>query len=153
MDRSGLSEKMDRAWEDLIASYAGLSVRDMIQRGAMGDWSVKDIIAHITWWEKEALTHLPLIMEDEKLPRYSDRYGGIDAFNAKMLEKKRDLSLNQVLRERDQTHRHLMDFLQQVAEEYFATETRFRKRLRLDTYGHYKLHTAAIWMWREKQDC
>ncbi len=54
----------------------------MIQPGALDDWSVKDVIAHVTWWE-EALTHLTLILEDERLPRYADQYVGIDACNAK----------------------------------------------------------------------
>jgi len=117
----------------------------------MGSWTIKDVIAHITWWEEEALTHLPLIMEDKKLPRYRDKYGGIDAFNDRMVEEKRKLSLKEVLRERDETHRRLLDFLHEVPDEHFVTETRFRKRLRLDTYGHYKIHTAAIHEWREKK--
>ena len=47
-----------------------------------GGWSIKDIIAHVTTWEGEALTHLPRILAGEKSPRYSVTYGGIDAFNA-----------------------------------------------------------------------
>lgn len=151
MDRDQLMKTMGRAWGELKASYAGLSTEEMVRPGAMDAWSVKDIIAHITWWEEEALAHLPLIMEEKRLPRYADRYGGIDAFNERMFQKKRGLSLGDVLRERDKTHRRLMDFLQEVPEVYFATETRFRKRLRLDTYGHYRIHTAALRAWRVGQ--
>jgi hypothetical protein len=38
-----------------------------------------------------------------------------------------------------------------VPPEHLAKETRFRHRLRLDTYGHYPLHTQAIRQWRERQ--
>jgi hypothetical protein len=115
----------------------------------MGVWSIKDTIAHVTWWEEEALTHLPLILAGGRPPRYSVVYGGIDAFNAQMAEQKGKLSLVEVLKERDDTHRRLIDYLQTVPEDQIATETRFRRRLRLDTYGHYPKHTEAIREWQE----
>jgi hypothetical protein len=121
----------------------------MTKPGAVGGWSVKDLIAHVTWWEEEALAHLPVILAGGRPPRYSVTYGGIDAFNAQMAEKKRDLPLAQALRERDETHRRLLAFLETVPEEHIARETRFRRRLRLDTYGHYRLHAEGIRAWRE----
>jgi hypothetical protein len=147
--RAQLLKRIDKAWQALQASYAGLSDTEMVQPGVTGAWSVKDTIAHVTWWEEEALTHLPLILEGGRPPRYSVKYGGIDAFNAQMAEQKGKLSLAEVLRERDDTHRRLVDYLQTVPEDQIATETRFRRRLRLDTYGHYPKHAEAIQEWRE----
>jgi hypothetical protein len=40
----------------------------------------------------------PQLLEGGKPPRYSVTYGGIDAFNARMTEQKRGLSLEEVLR-------------------------------------------------------
>ena len=133
------------------ASYAGLSDSQLTEPGVAGDWSVKDIIAHVSWWEEEALRHLPSIIAGERPPRYSTIYGGIDAFNAMMAEQKRDLSLSDVLRQQVDTHRRLVEFIQSVSEDQFTRETRFRRRLRLDTYGHYPIHTAAIREWRQQR--
>jgi hypothetical protein len=144
-------KRLDEAWKTLKASYADLSDSELMEPGVMGDWSVRDIIAHVTSWEEEALTHLPLILAGGKPPRYSVTYGGIDAFNAQMMEQKRNLSLPEVLRLRDESHRRLMDFLHRVPEDQFTRETRFRHRLRLDTYGHYLKHSEAILEWREKR--
>jgi hypothetical protein len=149
MDRSQLLKRLDKAWEALKTSYAGLSDAELVEPGVTGDWSVKDIIAHVTWWEEEALTHLPLILAGGRPPRYSDRYGGINAFNAQMAEQKRKLSLSEVRQERDDTHRRLTGFIQGVPEDQIARETRFRRRLRLDTYSHYPKHAEAIREWRE----
>jgi hypothetical protein len=151
MDRSQLLKRLDRAWEALKASYVGLSDSELLEPGVTGTWSVRDIIAHVTWWEEEALTHLPLILAGGKPPRYSVTYGGIDAFNAQMTEQKRNLSLSEVLRQRDETHRRLIDFIQSVPEDQIARETRFRRRLRLDTYSHYPKHAEAIRKWREQR--
>jgi hypothetical protein len=141
-------KRLDGAWEALKASYAGLSDPELMEPGVTGAWSVKDIIAHVTWWEEEALKYLPLIIQGDKPPRYSTMYGGIDAFNARMMEQKSGLSLSEVTRQLDETHRRLIDYVQGVPEEQFARETRFRRRLRFDTYRHYGEHTKVIREWR-----
>jgi uncharacterized protein (TIGR03083 family) len=150
MDRQQLLEKLDKAWSAIQESYAGLPESKLTEPGVAGDWSVKDILAHVTTWEEEALKYLPLILEGGRPPRYSTMYGGIDAYNAQMTEQKRGLSLSEVLRQMDETHRRLIDYLQSVPEEQFGRETRFRRRLRLDTYSHYPEHTRMIWEWREQ---
>ena len=150
MNRLQLLNRIDTAWEALKASYVGLSDSELLEPGVTGTWSVRDIIAHVTWWEEEALTHLPRILEGGKPPKYSIMYGGIDAFNAQMTEEKRNLSLSEVLKQRDETHSRLIDFIQNVPEDQIAQETRFRRRLRLDTYSHYPKHAEAIRKWRER---
>ena len=152
MRRQQLLQKLDQAWAEFKASYAGLSDTQMTTPGVSGDWSVKDILAHVTWWEEEALKHLPLIIKEGRPPRYSSQYGGIDAFNALMTERKQDLSLADVLQQQEETHRRLIDYLQSVPEEQFTRETRFRHRLRLDTYSHYSKHAKAIREWRKSSE-
>ncbi len=148
MDRRHLLQRLDTAWGAFEASYAGLSDAQLMRPGVTGDWSVRDILAHVSTWEDEALTHLPLILEGGTPPRYSVRYGGIDAFNARMTAQKERRSLSAVRRELDGTHRRLIDFIQRAPEDQLSRETRFRRRLRLDTYGHYPSHAEAIRQWR-----
>ena len=149
MDRAELLARLDKAWAAFTASYEDLSEADLLEPGVTGAWSVRDIIAHVTWWEEEALQHLPHILRGETPPRYSVTYGGIDAFNALMTERKRQLSLADVLREQEQTHRRLLALIERAPADQIATDTRWRHRLRLDTYGHYPKHAAAIRKWRD----
>ncbi len=151
MDRHQLEKRIDREWTNFERSYRGLGDAQLLEPGVTGDWSVRDIIAHVTTWEEEALTHLPLIMRGGRPPRYSVTYGGIDAFNAQMTEKKKGLSLTEVLEQQGEMHRRLIKFIHGVPEDQFAVETRFRRRLRLDTYGHYPKHSILIVSWREKR--
>lgn len=151
MKRVKVLQRLAAAWEALLDSYAGLSEAELLEPGVTGSWSVRDIIAHVTWWEEEALTHLPLILAGGRPPRYSVTYGGIDAFNAKMTGQRKDLSLAEVLRQRDDVHRSLLTYLERVPDEQLGSETRVRRRLRLDTYGHYPKHARAIRRWREQR--
>ena len=148
MKKHQVFQKLEQAWAALKESYTRLSDAQLTEPGVMGEWSVKDMLAHVTTWEEEALKYLPLILAGGKPSRYV-QFGGIDAFNAQMAEQKRDLALTDVLRQLDETHRRLLDYLQSVSEEHFTHETPFRHRLRLDTYSHYPLHARAIQQWRE----
>ncbi len=150
MDRQQLLKQLDKAWAAIKASYAGLSDAQLTEPGVTGDWSVKDILAHVTTWEEEALKYLPLILKGGRPPRYSIKYGGIDAFNAQMTEQKRGLSLSEVVRQLDETHGRLVAYVQSAPEEQFIRETPFRRRLRLDTYSHYPIHTKLIREWQER---
>jgi hypothetical protein len=51
----------------------------------------------------------------------------------------------------DETHGRLIDFLQSVPDDQFVRETRFRHRLRLDTYSHYPKHAEVIRKWRAQR--
>ncbi len=151
MDRRRLLKRLDEAWLTFKASYAGLSEAQLLEPGVTGAWSVRDIIAHVTTWDEEALKHLPSILEGKRPPRYSVTYGGMDAFNALMTKRKESLSLSEVLRQLDDAHRRIVEVIERAPEDQLIRETRFRRRLRLDTYGHYSKHAAAIRRWRERR--
>lgn len=149
LDRRQLLKRLDTAWRAFQESYAGLSESQLLEPGATKAWSVRDILAHVTTWEEEALKHLPSILKGEKPPRYSVTHGGIAAFNAQMTKQKEGLSLSEVLRQLNDTHGRLIEFIENTPEDQFRSETRFRHRLRLDTYSHYPKHAEAIRKWRE----
>lgn len=147
--REQLLKRLDKAWCAFKESYAGMPEPEMLEPGVTGAWSVRDIIAHVTTWEEEALKHLPLVLKGGKPPRYSVTYGGIDAFNALTTEQKRNLSLSEVLAQQEDFHRRLIEFIESAPEDQLGGEARFRHRLRLDTYGHYPKHAVAIRKWRQ----
>lgn len=151
MKRQQILQRLDSAWKDFEESYEGLSNTQLLIPGVTGQWSVRDIIAHVTWWEEEALKHMPIIRDGGRPTRYSVKYGGIDAFNALMTEKQRRLPLADVLEQHDDVHARLIEYVGAAPEELFTRETRVRRRLKLDTYGHYPIHAKAIREWRVRR--
>ncbi len=90
-------------------------------------------------------------MEGRPLPRYSWS-GGIDAFNAREQDRKRGVTLAELRRDLAATHGRLMAYLASVPETAYAQEGRFLRRLRQDTYGHYREHTTHVVRWRKEQN-
>ena len=145
MNRAQLLKRIEGRWEVLQQTMQGLPEKAVMEPGVVGRWSVKDLMGHVTTWEREALTHLPTIMRGMRTPRY----GGVDPFNARESAKKQGFPLDEIRRQMADAHEELLAFLADVPEEHFATETRFRGRLRLDTYGHYGEHASQIAAWRQ----
>ena len=128
----------------------GLSRKEMLEPVFDGGWSVKDLLGHVTTWEEEAIKAMDLMAKGQPQPRYR-QYGGVDGFNARESGKKAGLSLKDVQSRLMETHRRLMSVVADMAEEHWATETRIRRRLRIDTYGHYRLHRNQIMAWRRER--
>ena len=149
MTKDHVLKRLNDAWLALKQSYADLADSQLSESGVTGNWSIKDILAHVTTWEEEALKHLPVILKGGRPRRYSAEYGGIDAFNSMMTKHKAGLAVSDVLKQLDEIHSRLLDYVQRAPEEQFTRETRFRRRLRLDTYSHYPKHANAIRKWRE----
>jgi hypothetical protein len=145
-----LLRRIDRAWSAFKESFAGLPSEALLEPGVVGDWSVKDLIIHVSVWEEEALKHLPVIAAGGRPPRYATG-GGIDAFNARTVEERRGLSLGDALGRLEETHRRLIDLIRSASSDQLRAGTRFRRRLRLDTYGHYPLHSNNVRSWRDRR--
>lgn len=150
--REKLMQTIETRWGELLASIDGLPDAAMQQPGVVGDWSVKDILAHITTWESEALKHLPEIAAGKPQQRYKDVYGGLDAFNALTFAENRERSLEDVRARLAETHRQLLRYLDTVPDDLLHSRERFRTRLRWDTYSHYPIHAEHIRTWRARID-
>ena len=147
MKRDQLLRRIEHEWGSFLAAFEGLPDDMLLKPGTLGEWSIRDVIAHITTWEEEALKALPSVLAGKSTIRYV-RYGGIDAFNAMALENRRHMSLSEVREALIATHKSLIDFLSTVPESAYVTESRFRRKLRLDTYHHYREHAGQIEAWR-----
>ena len=149
MKRDQLAKRLETRWRELYDAVRGLSEDALLEPGVVGHWSIRDVLAHVTTWEEEVLKALPIILDGDPLPRYSTLYGGIDAFNAQAHERKEGFTLDQVLDELKETHQRLLSFLNSVPDAAFARENRFLRRLRQDTYAHYREHARQIHSWRQ----
>ena len=150
--RDRLIERVHREWTAFERSLDSLTDAALLEPGVVGDWSLRDLMVHITSWEEEALKAIPIILEDRRLPRYRQVYGGIDAFNAKEQEAKADLSLEQVRADMEACHQRLVSHLTELPDESLKSGGRLARRLKQDTYDHYREHTLHVVEWRQQRD-
>jgi hypothetical protein len=151
-DREELVRYLERARNELRASFRGLSTEQMTRPGVVGEWSVKDVLSHVTSWEEQVLPDLArLARGDTALLASVDLYAtNYDPFNAMIMALRRGLELDQVLRELDIFR---ADFMAAVARlpDAVLSDGQFGHVLLKITAEHDEEHAGQISGWRQEQ--
>lgn len=81
-----------RAWRDLMTRFNRIEGAGWNRSGAAGDWSPKDVLAHIACWHAEAEMFFEQLRSADTPPRWPD----VETFNAESREKCRDMTAREV---------------------------------------------------------
>jgi uncharacterized damage-inducible protein DinB len=90
----------------------------------VGEWSVKDTLSHIVAWDKEIRTVVHAFVTQGN-PGFDYKISGKRGFakwNAREVEKRRDLSAVQILAEMEEARRELVELVQGLTEEQLSRE-------------------------------
>ena len=133
-------------WNNLLAQ-----VDDdlMLRPGSEGDWSAKDVLAHVMWYEREMVGMLKsraLIGSDLwALP--------LDERNAGVHEDIKDMSLEAVRAESERVFPALIEQLEALPDAAYGDSAHFRHMpaewapwdvIAGNTFRHYPDHTESI---------
>lgn len=155
MNRRELMHHLQVGRTRLEDALAGLH-DDMLLNPALDNgWSVKDLLAHLAFWEKRAGDiYLGLVIGDIASLEGADL--SVDELNARALDQNRLLSLSQV-RENEAWAYHALRRLAAAAPEEHLFDPRcfawtggrpFAEWIANNTYGHYDEHIPALLAWR-----
>ncbi len=107
----------DRRVRELLATVAE---HDMMRPATIGggEWSAKDLLGHLAFWEEIALETLRWRRRGER-PRMEEAFtaGGTDELNAWNQERKRSWSLERIGTNAEQTHQGLISALGGLSDE------------------------------------
>jgi uncharacterized damage-inducible protein DinB len=155
MNKVDLLADIRAGWAGWEALLDGIDEAQMTRPGATGLWSVKDIVAHITWFEREMVGMLQaraLIGSDLwQLPT--------DQRNAQIFEENRDRPLHEVLAEAEQVHQQFLEGVEALAEDDLVDPHRFPgmpedwrpwKVIAENSNEHYRDHSRDLRTWLEK---
>lgn len=108
MKRDELLAALDEGRERLDAALEGLTPDQMLAPGAAGEWSVKDILAHITACEVYLLTSLFKAQRGQKAGKIELTEAEVEAQNQKWYREYRDRPLENVLADYHGVHRQVL---------------------------------------------
>jgi hypothetical protein len=149
-ERDQLVRDLEQARNEFRASYQGLSDGQMTRLGAVGEWSVKDVLSHVASWEEVVLPDLARIARGDTPTLASmDLYtANFDGFNAMIMSLRRNLPLDQVLRELGIVRADFMAAISRLPDSVLA-EGHFARILFQITAEHDKEHAGHILEWRK----
>jgi len=154
-------EALEREREGFLDLIEGLSEQDLQQPGVVGEWSIKDILAHLSRWEAELVKLLwqahrggtPTTQQIQAL--LSDD----DTVNTRWYNESRQRPLERVLEDfhgvRNQTLRRVESF----SDKDLNDDRRYPwlegkplwEWIEGDSFGHEAEHAAQIRLWLEKR--
>ncbi len=115
MSKKEILERLRTERARLEAAIAGLSEETMRQPGAVGHWSVKDVLAHITAWEAELVTALWYNTIGRR-PRLAD-IRNVDAWNERRYKENKDRPLERILNDFHGVHEQLLQRVEALSDE------------------------------------
>src|SRR5690606_28455768 len=96
MNGDELQEQLENIRSRLLESIAELEDEALLQPGAVGSWSVRDLLFLLSNWESELVTALRQIESGKKPQRLLKALADRDAYNRERLEEIPDRDLDQV---------------------------------------------------------
>jgi hypothetical protein len=131
----------------------GLTDTDMIKTIQEGEWSVKDILAHVAAWEQWFLKHYQAGLRGEKqvIPDWKQP-GLIDDMNKEFYERNRDRKLGEVRKEFRDSYKLIFKTVELIPEEDMFIPGKYdwlgkdtlAQYIIVNTSEHYLAHLKMI---------
>jgi len=153
-----LAGQLQDARERLLASFKGLPEEQMAQPGVCGDWSVRDILAHVAAWDRAVTASFRQMLVGERPILLDLDEDGIDAFNAERHEADKARTLSEVTEELNDSREAMLDLLREVdnaalfapapGDDHADMSIAGQVRVQI---AHDEEHAEMIEEWRDRQ--
>jgi len=159
MDKAQLLDEMNSGYAAFENTLAPLDEKQMISSGVNGDWSIKDILAHLTAWQRYIVIRLQAAARNEKpAVRGPADDEEMDKMNARFYEENKSRPLVEVLADFHATYRQVVEAVQALSDEDLFDPQRFAwmkgnalwELVAGNTYDHYQEHIGSIQEWLGK---
>jgi hypothetical protein len=141
------------SWDSLVTQ---IDPELMSRPGVSGEWSIKDVIAHLSAWESRPVALLEALRDDAAVkPANWPEDLSMDETNAWIYRSNKQRTLEEILDESHQVHKRLVQLLESSAEVDLTRPGRISgldsntlmEALPGDTYEHFREHAATVRDW------
>ena len=160
LEKTTVLEQLQTAQAALEAALAPLDETRLVAPGAMGEWSVKDVLAHMATWHLRLLDILEPT-EPKRVPIIPMRGledGELDEINAQLYAANRSRPLDEVHSAFRSSYGQVEQAVQGLTDDERVNGGRFAwlEGIQLwqiiagDTFTHYQDHLQAMQEWLRK---
>jgi hypothetical protein len=156
MTKSEILTALNEGRERFLEAIEDLTPDQMKETGVVGEWSVKDILVHLTRWEAELVKLLWQASQGQKPTSAHFSSSSVDDLNARWYQESRSRPLERILEDfhgvRAQTVRRVEDFsdedLTDPKRYLWLNDAPLWEWIAGDSFEHEAEHGAQIRAWR-----
>lgn len=156
MTKSEILTALNEGRERFLEAIEDLTPDRMKETGVVGEWSVKDILVHLTRWEAELVKLLWQASQGQKPTSAHFSSSSVDDLNARWYQESRSRPLERILEDfhgvRAQTVRRVEDFsdedLTDPKRYPWLNDAPLWEWIAGDSFEHEAEHGAQIRAWR-----
>lgn len=149
-DKETLLRELDDEFESLAASFRGLAEEELT-RVWLGSWSVREILIHVSGWHREMTGAMERLARGERPTPEGTDYSDADAWNARFVQAARGWPVAQVVQDLHATYASYRRAAEALPEDRFAPGRTLDRLLHASGIDHYRVHSAQIQEWRQRQ--
>jgi hypothetical protein len=131
-------QRVEAAWGDYQRALKGLPDECMSEPGVVEGWSVKDVIAHVSFWEEYLVERI-----EGHLAGRSSSSPDVDTLNAEIAAERSGWSPRHAREHTVAAHARMLEVL---AQNLDAPE----RLVAVNTWEHYAEHGGHVRKWRER---
>lgn len=160
LNKALVLERIQTEQRRLEASLEELTQEQMEVAGVVGDWSVKDVLAHLVEWEQMFVGWYQAGLRGEvpQVPAPGIGWGELDRLNRQIYAKHRDRDLDQILEEFRASYDKALATIQEMSEAEMFTPGRYAwlgegslvNYILANTANHYRWAKDKIRDWARK---
>jgi hypothetical protein len=130
-----------------------LSPEEMVQSATLGDWSLKDVLAHLIEWEQMVLGWIETGQSGKipVIPAVGYKWNQLPALNQHIYEKYRDRPLAEILEQFHSSYQQVLASIQGLPEEILFTRGYYSWSGNNALAAYFHSCTAAHYLWARKE--
>jgi hypothetical protein len=151
VNKQEVIKRIEDGRREIESLWAGATEEQMTARpGTQEDWSVKDLIGHLTYWQNTLLVNVPIALRGEK-----PTWGDLDETNAQVFERNRDRSLSDVESDFHRSAEQVRGLVESLSEADLNRPNAWNDEVLWqyilgETADHYEYHAMEVRRWRER---
>ena len=152
-NKARLLSEVQSERQHLEALLAKLPRDEMLHSGVVGEWSVKDLLAHLIDWERRFVGWYEAGVRGEvpKTPDPDFDWDNLNELNQHIFELHRNRTLDDVLAEFKASHQQTLGLLQSMSEEEIFTAGYYAWVGDGRLFGFVRENTGKHYRWARKQ--
>lgn len=158
MDHEQLFEELDATRERLLVAIDELSDEALLQPNVVGEWSVRDLLVHLTLWEAELVTGLMRFKQGKCPEQLLNALADRESFNASRHQENLGRDLDIIFKDLQGVRYQLEQWLEEFSERDLNNPQRYKwldgqplwQLIAETSFAHEAAHLEAIEQFAER---